>query len=405
MRRRMMKSKIHRATVTDADLHYVGSVTLDPDLMDAADLLEFEQVAVVDIDNGARLETYVIAGDRARERLPQRRGRPAWSTRVIKVIVISYADYDDAELAQLRAPIVHVDTGNRPVDEALAKRARPGERYYRRDRRRCEADLDAIGVRFADTTHWSRTSGRCRISTCWCSAAGWPGCPPRCGPPRSTACASACSPRASSTRRRPAGRRAASPRCSAGRPRLDRPAPGRHARRRCGAVRRGRRAGARRRGARPGQRAHRAGRDLRPRRATVGSSWPARAGTPRPVSSMPAARRRAWRSSGPWSKRCATTAAALHEHWFALDLIVDGGRCRGVARPRRQTAPAPRSRAAHVLVATGGAGQLFAVTTNPTEATGDGVAMALRAGVAVADVEFVQFHPTALHHPRCPGRC
>ena len=64
MRRRMMKSKIHRATVTDANLHYVGSITVDRDLMDAADLLEYEQVAVVDVDNGARLETYVIEGPR-----------------------------------------------------------------------------------------------------------------------------------------------------------------------------------------------------------------------------------------------------------------------------------------------------------------------------------------------------
>jgi len=62
MHRRMMKSKIHRATVTDADLHYVGSITIDRRLMDAADLLEYEQVTVVDLDNGARLETYVIAG-------------------------------------------------------------------------------------------------------------------------------------------------------------------------------------------------------------------------------------------------------------------------------------------------------------------------------------------------------
>ncbi len=64
MRRRMMKSKIHRATVTDANLHYVGSVTVDEDLLDAADILEFEQVAIVDVDNGARLETYTIAGPR-----------------------------------------------------------------------------------------------------------------------------------------------------------------------------------------------------------------------------------------------------------------------------------------------------------------------------------------------------
>ncbi|WCO66457.1 FAD-dependent oxidoreductase [Iamia majanohamensis] len=94
-------------------------------------------------------------------------------------------------------------------------------------------------------------------------------------------------------------------------------------------------------------------------------------------------------------------ATALHEHHFAVDLVVEGGRCRGV------TALAPDGtpvviRAANVLVTTGGAGQLFAVTTNPVEATGDGIAMALRAGVAVADVEFIQFHPTALHHEAMP---
>jgi L-aspartate oxidase len=95
------------------------------------------------------------------------------------------------------------------------------------------------------------------------------------------------------------------------------------------------------------------------------------------------------------------SAAALYEHWFALDLIVEGGRCAGVtARTPSGAVEAVRSR--HVLVATGGAGQLFAVTTNPTESTGDGIAMALRAGAAVADLEFVQFHPTALHHPSMP---
>jgi L-aspartate oxidase len=95
------------------------------------------------------------------------------------------------------------------------------------------------------------------------------------------------------------------------------------------------------------------------------------------------------------------TASALLEGWFALDLLVEEGRCRGVVAldPDGRRVEV---RAQHTLVATGGAGQLFAVTTNPAEATGDGVAMALRAGIPVADVEFVQFHPTALHHPAMP---
>ena len=121
MRRRMMKSKIHRATVTDANLHYVGSVTVDEDLMDAADLREYEQVAIVDVDNGARLETYVIAGARGRGDICLNGAAARLVSPGDKVILISYADFEDAELETYAPTIVHVDTANGVVDEATAQ--------------------------------------------------------------------------------------------------------------------------------------------------------------------------------------------------------------------------------------------------------------------------------------------
>ena len=121
MRRRMLKSKSHRAVVTDANLHYVGSVTIDADLLDAADILEHEQVTIVDIDNGARLETYVIAGERGSGDLCLNGAAARLVHPGDRVIVISYADYDEAELAHHEPRIVHVDTANRPIDAVTAE--------------------------------------------------------------------------------------------------------------------------------------------------------------------------------------------------------------------------------------------------------------------------------------------
>jgi aspartate 1-decarboxylase len=118
MRRRMMKSKIHRATVTDANLHYVGSITLDPHLMERADIREWEQVTVVDIDNGARFETYAIPGGPGDCCLNGAAARLVHKGDL--VIVITYADYDDAELDGFVPRIVHVDRSNREIDESMA---------------------------------------------------------------------------------------------------------------------------------------------------------------------------------------------------------------------------------------------------------------------------------------------
>jgi aspartate 1-decarboxylase len=112
MQRTMLKSKIHRATVTDCDLHYVGSITIDPDLLEAADILEFEQVAVVDVDNGARFETYTIAGERGSGEMKVNGAAARLVHRGDTIIVISYAAYDPDEIGNYRPRVVHVSESN-----------------------------------------------------------------------------------------------------------------------------------------------------------------------------------------------------------------------------------------------------------------------------------------------------
>lgn len=115
MLRTMMTSKIHRATVTQADLHYVGSVTVDQDLLDAANLLPGELVHIVDIDNGARLETYTIAGERGSGVI----GINGAAARLVHpgdlVILIAYGQMDDAEAREYSPNVVFVDAENRII--------------------------------------------------------------------------------------------------------------------------------------------------------------------------------------------------------------------------------------------------------------------------------------------------
>jgi aspartate 1-decarboxylase len=116
MQRTMLKSKIHRATVTDCDLHYVGSITIDPELLEAADIREFEQVAVVDVDNGARFETYTIAGERGSGDMKVNGAAARLVHRGDTIIVISYAGYDPDEIESYNPRVVHVDAQNEIVN-------------------------------------------------------------------------------------------------------------------------------------------------------------------------------------------------------------------------------------------------------------------------------------------------
>lgn len=117
MFRTMLKSKIHRATVTQADLHYVGSCTIDADLMEAADLLEGEQVDIVDIDNGNRLTTYCITGERGSGIISINGAAARLISPGDLVIIIGYGLMEDAEARTAKPHVIFVDGDNRILDE------------------------------------------------------------------------------------------------------------------------------------------------------------------------------------------------------------------------------------------------------------------------------------------------
>jgi aspartate 1-decarboxylase len=113
MQRHMLKSKIHRATVTDCNLHYAGSITIDPELMEEADLLPHEQVHVLDVDNGSRFETYVIEGVYGSREICVNGAAARLVQPGDRVIVVSYGAYSERELDLHEPRVVHVDEENR----------------------------------------------------------------------------------------------------------------------------------------------------------------------------------------------------------------------------------------------------------------------------------------------------
>jgi aspartate 1-decarboxylase len=123
MRRTMLKSKIHRGRITGSDLNYVGSITIDADLLEAADILEHELVHVLDVDNGARFETYTIAGQRGSGEITVNGAAARLVHTGDTVIVVSYAEYDESELTSYEPKVVHVNANNEivTVDDAVAE--------------------------------------------------------------------------------------------------------------------------------------------------------------------------------------------------------------------------------------------------------------------------------------------
>lgn len=116
MQRTMFKSKIHRATVTQSDLHYVGSLTVDLDLLEAADILPGEQVAIVNVNNGARFETYTIPGERGSGVIGLNGAAARLGAEGDLIIIITYAQLADDEARAYRPTVVHVDADNRIVE-------------------------------------------------------------------------------------------------------------------------------------------------------------------------------------------------------------------------------------------------------------------------------------------------
>jgi aspartate 1-decarboxylase len=123
MRRTMLKSKIHRGRITGSDLNYVGSITIDAELLEAADILEHELVHVLDVDNGARFETYTIAGQRGSGEITVNGAAARLVHTGDTVIVVSYAEYDERELEDYEPKVVHVNAENGivTVDDAVAE--------------------------------------------------------------------------------------------------------------------------------------------------------------------------------------------------------------------------------------------------------------------------------------------
>lgn len=111
----MLKSKIHRATVTEANIDYVGSITIDPELLEASEILEYEKVAVVDVTNGARLETYTIGGERGSGVVCLNGAAAKLINEGDTVIIMSYCDMDKSEAERFEPKVVFVNENNKIV--------------------------------------------------------------------------------------------------------------------------------------------------------------------------------------------------------------------------------------------------------------------------------------------------